>query len=464
MLEKGDTIVLGISGGGDSVCLLFVLLELKMEFELELVGVHVNHNLRGLEAKEDQNFVEELCRKQKVKCIVVSEDIKKEARLRGRSIEETGREVRQEAFEKVVEQIQQERLEGGKSRKVKIATAHHGNDNAETLLMNLSRGSGIAGLGGISPVRGNRIRPLLGIKRSEIEKYLTELHLPYCTDSTNAHNIYTRNIIRNEIIPKFEASINSQTVSHMNQAMEELKKIEAYLESQVKEIEDKCVKEMEEKTGLRIYKEILEKQDIIIQERIVKKTIEQVAGYQRDIMRVHIEQVLQLFGRQVGREIHLPYQLCARRVYEGIEICRVKEEDNISLEGMKIEIPGKTYLRDGTVIETEVLSGPRKEEMVETPYTKYFEYDIMTEVLCLRSRSAGDYIVINPQGNKQKIKKFYVANKIPLNQREQIPLVTIGEEVLWIVGHRKSCGYNANENTKKVLKIQYNGGNHGRNN
>ncbi len=464
MLEKGDTIVLGISGGGDSICLLFVLLELKEEYDLELVGVHINHNLRGIEAIEDQRYVEYICKEQQVECIVVSEDIQKEAKLRGRSLEEAGREVRQEVFKRVAEQIREEALNKGVRRSVKIATAHHGNDNAETLLMNLVRGSGIVGLGGIAPVRGERIRPLLGIQRSEIESYLQEAKLEYCTDSTNAHNIYTRNVIRNEIIPKFEECVNSQSVAHMNQAIEELKKIEMYLEKQVEEAWASCVSIQVDYESTILYKEEIEKQELILKERIVKKSIEQVAGYQRDIMRVHIEQVLKLFEKQVGKEIHLPYQLVARRIYEGVEICRVKEETNLFTEGMKITIPGKTYLGDGSVVETEIITGVDIEEMLETPYTKYFECDIMTNVLCLRTRNVGDYIVINSQGNKQKLKKFYIANKIPLNQRDQIPLVTIGEEVLWVVGHRRSYSYKVKENTKKVLKIQYDGGNHGRDN
>ncbi len=458
MIQKGDTIILGISGGADSVCLLFVLQELQQELEFDLIGVHVNHNLRGADAMSDQQYVVQLCENREVTCIVVDVDVKSEALKRKRSLEETGREVRQEAFAKIGREAVEKR---GKQR-YKIATAHHANDNAETMLMNLSRGSGLVGLSGIAPVRGNRIRPLLGVSREEIEGYLTMHQVAYCTDHTNAENIYTRNVIRNQVIPCLEESVNIKSVIHMNQAMEELRKIESYLQMQMEGIWACCVKEKED-NHMVVSKDIFDKQEDIIKERIMKRAMETVSEQQRDITREHVMQLIELLKKQVGRQVHLPYQMIGKRVYEGIEIYRETEE-KLPLEGMEMVIPGKTYLGDGSVITTRILDGNVMGEIIEKPYTQYFEYDIITEVLKIRTRKIGDYIVIHQDGKTQMLKKYYITNKIPEDQRDEVPLIALEDEILWVVGYRRGSSYRVSKNTKKVLEIQYDGGNHVRDN
>lgn len=461
MIKNGDTIVLGISGGADSVCLFLVLLELSKRYNLKLLAVHVNHNLRGDEALRDQKYVEDICKKYQVPCTVVSVDVKEEARKRKRSVEEAGREVRQAAMGQSVARAKEVSLKGdgtiARDEGYKIATAHHSNDNAETMLINLARGTGIGGLTGIIPVQGQRIRPLLCVTREEIEAYLKEHNQSYCTDSTNAENIYTRNVIRNQVVPKLEEEVNQQTVLHMNQAMEELQKIEDYLQMQLSQCWQECVEVDENQRRIVILQENLREQVEILQERVMKKALEEMAGCQRDIGRVHVSQLLELLEKQVGREIHLPYQLVGKRIYEGIEIRKV--EENVGLLGMKMVIPGKTYLSDGTTVETRVLYKDEMDEIQEKPFTKYFEYDIMTEVPCIRTRDIGDYIVINGNGNRQTIKKYYVNNKVSEQLRDRIPLVTIGEEVIWIVGYRRSSNYVTDQNTNRVLEITYNGGN-----
>ncbi len=462
MINRGDTIILGISGGADSVCLLFVLLELCEEYELNLMGVHVNHNLRGDEALRDQEFVETICKEHQVPCEVISVDVRREAQKRKRSLEEAGREVRQEAFAEIMEN---NNLTGN----VKIATAHHGNDNAETLLMNLARGTGISGLVGIAPVCDNRIRPLLCVQRTEIELYLREKGQSFCIDHTNLENIYTRNILRNMVIPQLEELVNAQTVVHMNQTMEEMGKIESYLQEDVNRTWESCVQCNSEKTRMILYGEMLEKKNEIIQERVIKRAIEEVAGSRRNIGRVHVAHVLQLFGRQVGRVVHLPYGVEGKRTYEGVEIYQVtnvteneKSLENIYESGMKLVIPGKTYLSDGSVVKTRILDGNVMDKKQENTYTKYFDYDIMTGVPYIRTRNIGDYIVVNQSGNKQALKKYYINNKVPEELRDRIPLVTLDNEVLWVMGYRRSSRYETNENTNKVLEVKYDGGNHGR--
>ncbi|MBO4289626.1 MAG: tRNA lysidine(34) synthetase TilS [Lachnospiraceae bacterium] len=202
IIEQGDRITVGLSGGADSVCLLLLLLELKQKYGLTLKAVHVHHGLRGAEADEDEVFVRDLCERLGVPLAVRHADVKAQAERTGCSVEEAGRKLRYRAL--------REEAEGGK-----IATAHHSDDNCETILFNILRGTGFAGLAGIPQVNGDVIRPLLHVTREQIEDYLKEKGQPYRTDATNASPAYARNRIRNELLPWLEREINAGAREHL---------------------------------------------------------------------------------------------------------------------------------------------------------------------------------------------------------------------------------------------------------
>lgn len=464
MIQKGDTIVLGISGGADSVCLLFVLLELRNEYELNLCAVHVNHNLRGGDALRDQKYVEHMCEEYQIPCTVVSADVMAESKKRKRSLEETGREIRQEAFVSVANKILKERKVDPET--IKISTAHHSNDNAETMLMNLVRGTGITGMTGIAPRVGKRIRPLLGVSRKEIEQYLLEKNILYCIDVTNNENIYTRNILRNEVIPCLEERVNEKAVVHMNQTIAELEQLEEYMLVQIEHCYHDCVEKQEacntQGVSIDINAEKYKAYMPIMQSRLLKRCLEQVAGAKRDICRIHIEQLAELFAKQVGRTVHLPYSICAKRTYKGIRLSRRVDVNNKVISEVSLEIPGQVELADGSVLFTQILKKDELSQIEDNHYTKYFDYDIIIGLLSLRKRNSGDQIVINTKGNKQLLKKYYITNKIPEECRDEIPLLVLGSEVLWIIGYRKSSGYEITKNTKNVLRVRVDGGKYGR--
>ena len=204
MLDGCKTLVIGVSGGADSVCLLLLLEKVCKERGILPVVVHIEHGIRGKESLSDAAFVENLCKQKDILFHRFSYAVEKIAKESGESTEEAGRRLRYDTFFQVAEQYEQ----------AKIAVAHNENDQAETVLFHLARGSGIKGMGGIPPVRGNIIRPLLGVSRAEIEQYLKEAGQPYCTDSTNALDIYARNRIRHEALPSLNG-VNAQAVSHI---------------------------------------------------------------------------------------------------------------------------------------------------------------------------------------------------------------------------------------------------------
>lgn len=435
MIEQHDRVIVGVSGGADSVCLLFVLKELQKRIKFSVVVVHVNHCLRGAEAMHDEQYVKNLCQQLDIPCETYSYDVELIAKKRKQSTEEAGRILRQEAF-----QDAKRTLHG-----TKIATAHHMNDNAETLLMNLARGTGLKGLGGIQPVRGVVIRPLLCLERGEIESYLQEQGISYCTDSTNAGNDYTRNRIRNQILPLIEEHINAQAILHMNDTMVQMRELQAYIENQLQALSKQCVKEEED--GQIIFLDAYRNMPPVFQSRMIHKCLVEVTGVEQDLTQRHIRQIQELMSKQVGKSVDLPHCIRAKRIYVGVKIQKQKgmKERLLDRDGM----PRVTY---------RILDDITHQLIPEKTYTKWFDYDIIKNDLEVRTRKPGDYITIDSNGNTQKLKSYFINKKIPSELRDQIYLIADGNHILWIIGYRMSSYYQVSEKTQRVLEIQIDGG------
>ncbi len=447
MVETGDRIIAGVSGGADSVCLLFVLLELQKKIPFDLAAVHVNHGLRGKDADNDEAYVRALCERLGVELHVYRKDVASIARERRISKEEAGRAARLEAFACTKERI------GG----TKIALAHHQDDNAETFLLNLARGTGIKGLGGMRPVSGDKIRPLLCVKRSEIETFLSERGISYCTDATNFEDDYTRNRIRNHVLPYMEQNINSSAVLHIAETMSRLQEIQIYLEEQTQIYRDACVKVTE--SGYIVNKEEYTGVPDVLKAPLLKMVLTDVAGCERDLSSSHVEAMKELMDKQVGRKLQLPYGTEAKRIYEGLAVRKIS--GMCGEHQVCIDIPN-LRVGEAEIVETslgriscallEFQQGNPLDEQKSN--TKTFNYDIISDSICIRTRLPGDYISIHPDGRKQKLKSYFINEKIPEEERDMILLVAEGSHILWIVGHRSNPLYRVRKDTKTILKIQ----------
>lgn len=434
MLQKEDSVITGISGGADSVCLLFMLLKLQKELGFALMAVHVNHGIRGAEAERDEAYVKRLCRQWNVRLKVYRENVPAYAKEHGMTEEEAGRDIRRTCFCKVLKEW------GG----TKIALAHHENDNVETLLWNLCRGTGIRGLGGIAPVNDVWIRPLLCVKRREIESYLKKRGISYCTDTTNADRRYMRNRIRMDVIPYLEDCVNTESVSHMGKTMERMYELEQYILEEVGQYKESCTGW---KNGRRIIRQTeYTKIPKALRDNVLHEILCETAGRRKDIEEVHVQMLRDLFTKQVGKRIDLPYGVTAIRTYEGVRF-----EKNI---------PEASYAGD----ENELFSirvfdrEPGNVTFPEKIYTKWFDYDIIKNTVKIRHRIAGDSIVINRYGGRKKLKQYFTDQKVPQEDRDKIWIAADGDEVLWIVGYRQSQKYQITEKTTKILEIQYYGG------
>lgn len=434
MLQKEDSVIAGISGGADSVCLLFMLLKLQKELGFALMAVHVNHGIRGAEAERDEAYVKRLCRQWNVRLKVYRENVPAYAKEHGMTEEEAGRDIRRTCFCKVLKEW------GG----TKIALAHHENDNVETLLWNLCRGTGIRGVGGIAPVNDVWIRPLLCVKRREIESYLKKRGISYCTDTTNADRRYMRNRIRMDVIPYLEDCVNTESVSHMGKTMERMYELEQYILEEVGQYKESCTGW---KNGRRIIRQTeYTKIPKALRDNVLHEILCETAGRRKDIEEVHVQMLRDLFTKQVGKRIDLPYGVTAIRTYEGVRF-----EKNI---------PEASYAGD----ENELFSirvfdrEPGNVTFPEKIYTKWFDYDIIKNTVKIRHRIAGDSIVINRYGGRKKLKQYFTDQKVPQEDRDKIWIAADGDEVLWIVGYRQSQKYQITEKTTKILEIQYYGG------
>lgn len=437
LIEPGDTVLAGVSGGADSMCLLEVLRAYQKEKDFRLQVIHVEHGIRGEDSRRDAAYVQQFCEKCGIFCETVSVNACAYSVKRGISVEEAARELRYEAFEEAA------RADGGR---VRIAVAHHMEDQAETVLWQMIRGSDIKGLGGMRAQRGKVIRPLLIVSRAQIEEFLREEGICWREDATNSDGAYTRNRLRMDVLPVL-TQLNEQAVAHLCESAGRLQETEAYLTAQTDELYARCTKKVSV-DRLLVQAELLREQPLM-QRRVLYLALETVSGRAKDLGARHIALFRELFSHQVGRELALPYRMTAKRTYEGVELF-IK---NGSPTG-----GGKDGAEPGQ-IRMDILEPVRMSEISKKKYTKWFDYDKIKCNVQIRKRQSGDYLVIDSAGHRQKLKNYLVNEKIPQPERERLWLLADGSHIMWIIGHRISDYYKVDEHTKRVLEVQYYGGN-----
>lgn len=445
MIKKDDCVIVGVSGGADSMCLLSMLQMLSPYYSLRIHVVHVNHQMR-IEAEEEAEFVENYCRKYEIPFHYASKDVKAYATKYHLSTEEAGRKIRYHIFEELYQELSQEHT-------CKIAVGHNQNDRAETMIFRLARGTGLTGLKSIVPCRGNIIRPILCLNRGEVEQYLEEKNLDYCIDKSNLTDDYTRNQIRHHIIPKME-QMNQKAIEHMNDTASKLEQVEIYLMKQVAAILDICAKN--EHNQYHISVEILKEYDLLLQQYAIREVLYQLSRQRNDFTTKHINSVLELSEKSVGKYVTLPYDLIGKREYHAITIYkRSKEEVEKSdlYEVVLQEVPNIITLQNHQKMSFKEYQ--RNEILIieEKKYTKYFDYDKIENMLSIRTRKKDDYIALNTIHSKKLLRRYMIEYKIPKEERDYIILLADGSHILWVVGGRMSECYKVTPETKRILEV-----------
>lgn len=461
LIEKGDYVLAGVSGGADSVCMLLLLLSLQKEMGFLLEAVHVEHGIRGAESEEDAVFVDRLCKERKIPLQMFSVQAAEYAKQQKLGLEEAARILRYGCYKKAAQKVQ--------NSKVKIALAHHADDNAETVLFQMLRGSGIDGLSGMRPKREllpgiDVIRPMLPITRREIEGFLESEGQNFCVDSTNEDVSYSRNKIRKVILPMLE-EVNTKAVSHINQSALMLRELGDYLNVQVQNAAEKALLEREE--GFILLKEEMEVLPIILKKEISHLAIGKVSGSAKDISSLHVEALIGLMDLQVGKCLNLPYGITARRIYEGVLLQRQKIQKDKDAEGFCLCISEEELIEKlhygnalwGVPEGNVEFSLIKKEGKIsKNQYTKYFDYDKIKGSFQIRTRQAGDYLVVDEAGHKKRLKEYFINEKIPADMRNEMLLLTQEEKILWVIGGRISADIKVSKDTKQILKVQITGG------
>lgn len=431
--QERPGLIAACSGGRDSICLLHILKQLQEEMDFELKAVYVHHGLRAA-ADEEARWLTELLKEWKVDCCVKRVDVMQRVRQTGESIEEAARFLRYQAL--------QEEADGRW-----IVTAHHGEDQAETVLLRMLRGCGLKGLAGMEERRGNVLRPLLRVSHREIEKYIEENSLPYVEDESNQDESYTRNWIRHRLIPLLRER-NPEISRTLADMAERLRADECYLEQEAEE----TFRRLYQAEGLDV--EGLRSLPGALRIRVLRLFIEREGGL-RDIGSVHIRMLEELIEKQSGAEAVLP----GKRIFIRRYGCIARKKETLAPgKDTVLPIDGKWHDTPWGCFKAET-EGYQEGKFAEIPdlrCTKWLNCDTITERLLVRSRRPGDYLTV--QGGHKSLKKYMIEEKIIREERDRVALVAAGSHVLWIVGYRLSDECRVGPGCGRVLRIDYDPG------
>jgi len=458
MLSFNDRILIGISGGPDSVTLLNVLLSFKKRYNLSFFIAHLDHMLRGKESDEDVNFVKNLAQELGLPCEVKSYNLTKIARKEHLTLEEAARKYRYKFY-----------LETAKKFNTnKIALGHNADDQVETVLMRFLRGSGLEGLMGIPPVRGKIIRPLIECSRAEIEEYCKENKIGYRVDSSNKEVVYFRNKIRLELLPLLSKGYNKNIKDTMLHLRSIISEVSAYL-NQETELLFKEVARRESPETVIIDLEKFTSLPLALKRRIIRKSIEVVKRNLYSVSFRHNNEILKLTEYQLGeKEIYLPDNLRAKKIYNKIMIYekRISKDQTEEIPTpweYDILIPGETEIESlGIKVEIIILDSAdiksslyfaRKKSKGE--FMEFIDYNKVKLPLKLRNRRSGDKFFPLKMKGLKKVKDFFIDNKIPKSHRDLIPILVDNEDqIIWIMGMRLDDRVKINSDTKKVLCVR----------
>jgi len=296
LISKNDKIVLAVSGGPDSIAMLNIFISLRKEYNLSLYVAHVNHLIRE-NAKLDEEFVKEFCIKNDVPCFIKKVDVLKKANQDKIGTEEAGRKVRYEFFDEIL----------SKTNSNKIAIAHNKNDSAETVILNIVRGSGTAGLIGIEPKNGKYIRPLIKSERAKIEKYCNINNLNPRIDESNNENIYNRNKIRNIIIPYIKEKLNPNIINTIDRLSDIVKEEEDYINNIISNIYQEIL--IEEKLNyIKLNRRIFNSKELLIKKKLVFYITNKLMGTTKGLEKINVDNIVELCNNNIGNKYLIPYK------------------------------------------------------------------------------------------------------------------------------------------------------------
>lgn len=441
LIKSGETVIAAVSGGPDSMAMLNCLISLKKDLDYNLVVAHVNHGVRGEYAKRDQDFVKDYAKDLNVPYFTKNVDMVAYGKELGISSEEAGRILRYGFFREILSDYG-----GGK-----IAVGHNKNDQAETILHRIIRGTGLDGLKAMDFIKDDIIRPLLNISRKEIEDYIGQENIKFVVDHTNLETDYTRNKIRLEVLPYIKDNFNPNIIDTLyrltriaNGEIQAIEKIttESY-NLMVKKVSNDSI----------IYNGGLFKfQSQAIKKRLVRKAIENICGNLHGIEEIHVNGIVSLFNDgKTGKKIDISKGLSARVSYDDF-IIELKNSKKTKLEINEIKL-GENYLEElGMEISLKLV--PVEEIDIKNPDIKYIDYGKISGSMLIRPRKAGDRFSPLGLGGSKKLKDYMIDKKIPLDKRDSTPILCDDGGIIWVIGFALSDKYKITEKTRQAVSMK----------
>ena len=446
MLSGGQTVVAAVSGGADSVVMLHLLLELSEELGLRIIVAHMDHGLRGEESRRDHDFVKGLARRLGLE--FVSKRLKKgELKGLGGSPQEAARVKRYAFFSDVAL----------KYKAQKVALGHTSDDQAETVIMRLLKGSSLSGLSGIPPVRGVFVRPLIQTSRASVEEHAREQGIAFVTDSTNLTIKYLRNRVRLELLPKLAKEYNPSI-------KETLARTALVLSSDDDFIEKAAIKAfgaalIEQRAGIAVFdRGKLKRMHRALSARVFLASVHSL-GVEGELGSLHVDAFFGIMnGRRPNASISLPGGAGARREYGRMIVeagLPVKPRADALISGLALALPGLTLIEGIGLIEAKLLKPPKK--FTTGRGTAWFDYDALQECgpVTVRQARPGDRIAPFGMEGHRKLKDIFIDSKVPLIERKRTPVVSVGKEVVWLAGLRQSSRFSVGAKTRRALRLDF---------
>lgn len=447
LIKAEDKILVALSGGPDSVCMLHILYKLKDMLNIELGAIHINHMLRGDESDKDEKYIGNLCSELGINYYVKRIDIECVANDTNVSLEVAGRNERYRAFEEIRE----------KHGYNKIAVAHNANDQAETVLMRMMRGTGLEGLTGIKAKREDGIiRPILCLNRKEIEDYCEENKLNPRIDQSNHERIYSRNRVRLDIIPYMKEHFNEDIVETLNRMVSLLQKDNEFIEEYSKECYNKYCKVKAKQ--LEVSKKLFVNEMEAVVTRVIIKAFKEISNCHQNFEMKHIYEIVNLAKNSTGKKINLTNNIICKNSY-GDLIFKVNEKNIIDDKISEVGINKNSILNDIVFeeynISFQIINNKNKVEFSKNNLIKLFDYDKIEKEIIIRHRRDGDKIIpLGMKGNK-KLKDIFIDMKIPREKRDEVPILCFDEKIAWVVGYKTSQESRITQDTKNILKITF---------
>ena len=449
LLTKGDVVLVAVSGGPDSIALLHILYTLREQLGISLHGAHLDHMFRGLESQKDAQYVQQFCASLDIPCTAESIDVSSYGKEHRLSNQVAAREVRYHFLNRVAEKYQAQ----------KIALGHHADDQAETILLNLMRGTGVGGLGGIAPLRDHRyVRPLLAVRRKEIEQYCQNHDLNYRIDSSNKKTVYMRNKVRLELLPHLEEHYNPEIVLSLGRLAELSREENQYIEGQA----SKKFEHLANFNGTDMLELPLgefNNQPLALRRRLVRMVWQKLIGTAMDLSYHHVQTVLDQCKKLGTGRVELPAGLRCKIAYGKI-IFTLNEKPRHSKQPLAtcyaLPAPGDLLVPElGITIKTQIYNRSQlKENANAMPANQaVFDFTKITDQLSVRTRRPGDRFTPQGAGGTVKLKKFLIDQKVPQGERASIPLICSGDKIIWVSGLRIGEYWKVTAQTETILHI-----------